>query len=54
MFYSAGIFRTLTPEAASQVTLRELLRRGEVGEPGYIEVLQQRTGRREHQKIIVN
>ena len=29
MFYSVGIFRTLSLETASQVTLRELLGEGE-------------------------
>ena len=43
MFYLAENFRTKAQEAASSVTLKELLQ--EVGEqPGYIELLLQRAG----------
>ena len=45
MFYLAENFRTQAQEAASQVTLRELLWGGGEGdEPGNIEILQQKAG----------
>ena len=53
MFYLVGIFRTLILGGGiSRNPERTALRRqGE--EPGYTEVLQQRAGSWEHQKIIV-
>ena len=54
MFFSAGIFRTSGPggSISSNPEKTALRRRG--GKPGYIEVLQQKAGGREHQKFIVN
>ena len=53
MFYLVGIFRTSS--LGSQVALRELLQGGEGrGEPGYIEILQQRAGSLNIKSIFMN
>ena len=49
MFYSAEIFRTSAQETASQVALPR--RQGE--EPGYIEILQQRAGSQNIERLLL-
>ena len=52
MFYLVGIFRTSS--LGSQVALRELLQGGEGrGEPGYIEILQQRAGSLNVKRVLI-
>ena len=54
MFYLAGIFRTSGPGGSISSNPERTAPRRQWGKPGYIEVLQQRAGSQEHQKIIVN
>ena len=54
MFYLAGIFRTSSPGGSISSNPEKTAPRRQGGEPGYIEVLQQRADSWEHQKIIVN
>ena len=44
MFYLVGIFRTSSLGDSISSNLRELLQGGYQGEPGYMEVLQQKSG----------
>ena len=53
MFFSTWIFRTSRWEAASQVTLRELLWGGEGAELGYSGVLQPRAGIRSIKRLLL-
>ena len=49
-----GKFRTSSPRDSISSDPERTAPRREGEEPGYIEVLQQRAGKSEHQKIIVD
>ena len=54
MLYSVRIFKTSSPGDKISSDPERIAPRREGEEPGYIEVLQQRAGKSDHQKIIVD